>query len=480
MNSARVDTPTSRVRFGHTRVDITPPVGIYHRCWGAAPDRRAGGVHKPLFADAMVFGSASSPVPAFLRVQLDLGYLTTEQNEDLVAVICEASNVPCDSVLITCSHTHSVGWFASDRYDLPGGEKIRPYLEEMKSKVAEACKDALANVGETFITYAAGRCDMAANRDRWNDEFGGFVTGYNPDAPADDTLLAARITDLSGNLVATVVNYACHATSLAWENTLISPDFVGAMRETVEHGTGAPCVYAQGASGDLGPRYGFVGDTAVADQNGRQLALAALSTLEAMGPPATDFEYQGPVISGATLGPWAYVPFTDERLGQVSHFAGGRYAVDLPLKPKPGREALQEEHGEWLAKQKEADEGGDAIAARDYGARAERAWRWMARLDGLPGGTTYPFHFSVYRMGDAVWVTTGGEPYNQIQVDLRRRFPNYAIIFSPLSGEHSVAYLLPEDRYGKGLYQEEPSILAPGCLETLIEAITEQMQRLTE
>jgi len=250
------------------------------------------------------------------------------------------------------------------------------------------------------------------------------------------------------------------------------------MRETVEHGTGAPCIYAQGACGDLGPRYGFVGDTAVADQNGRQLALAALSTLESMGPPATDFEYQGPVISGATLGPWAYVPFADERLGQVSRFAGGRYVVDLPLKPKPDREALQKEHGEWLAKQKEADEKGDAIAARDYGARAERAWRWMARLDGLPDGTTYPFHFSVYRMGDAVWVTTGGEPYNQIQVELRRRFSNITIIFSPLSGEHSTAYLLPQERYGKGLYQEEPSILAPGCLELLTDAIADRISGL--
>ena len=34
--------------------------------------------------------------------------------------------------------------------------------------------------------------------------------------------------------VAVVVNYACHPTTLAWQNTLISPDYPGALRELVE------------------------------------------------------------------------------------------------------------------------------------------------------------------------------------------------------------------------------------------------------
>ena len=34
-----------------------------------------------------------------------------------------------------------------------------------------------------------------------------------------------------------------------------------------------------------------------------------------------------------------------------------------------------------------------------------------------------------------------------------------------------MAYLLTAERYGAGLYQEEPSILAPGCLEALTGAI---------
>ena len=42
----RVDTPQSRCRAGFARADITPPVGIYHRMWGAATHDTAEGVHK--------------------------------------------------------------------------------------------------------------------------------------------------------------------------------------------------------------------------------------------------------------------------------------------------------------------------------------------------------------------------------------------------------------------------------------------------
>jgi hypothetical protein len=219
----------------------------------------------------------------------------------------------------------------------------------------------------------------------------------------------------------------------------------------------------------------------VADQNGRWLAYGALSALESMGPAGMDFEYQGPVISGATLGTWGHVELTEERLAEVSAFSGGTYTVDLPRKPKPDLAALRQEREEWLEKQRAADEQGDAIAARDYGARAERARRWIERVRYMPeAGDTYEFHFSVYRLGNAVWVTCGGEPYNLLQRELRARFPDTAVLFSPVSQDFSVAYLMPADRYGAGLYQEEPSILAAGCLEKLIDGIANQVERLIE
>ncbi|MBI2952164.1 neutral/alkaline non-lysosomal ceramidase N-terminal domain-containing protein [bacterium] len=474
----RIPSPTSHVRYGHARADITPPVGIYHRLWGAARHDRSTGVHRPLFADVMVLGPVDGPGVSLIRAQLDLCGLVRDQHEDLTRALSEAGGVSPDRVVLTYSHTHSSGWFVPDRFEFPGGELILPYLKDLGAKLQDACPRAVANVQEAYITYASGRCDMAANRDGYDEEFGRHVCGFNPDAPADETVIVGRITAPSGDLLGALVHYACHPTTLAWENTLISPDYVGAMREEVERAIGAPCLFLQGACGDLGPKEGFVGDVAVADRNGRQLAHAALSALASLGPPGTDFAYRGPVISGATLGTWARVPFTDERLKQASRFSGGTFSVDLPLKPRPDRASLQADLEQWEARQREADAAGDAVAARDYGARAERARRWLARLTDLPDGPTCPVQFSVHRLGDAAWVTSGGEPYNALQVELRRRFPALILLFSPLASGLQVAYLLPADRYGKGLYQEEPSPLAPGCLEALTEAIAEKIEEI--
>jgi hypothetical protein len=470
--------PTSRLRFGLARIDITPPIGIYHPMWGAARHHRATGVHRALTAEAMVFAPLDQSSLPVVRFAIDHVGMTAEQQAALIEMVSQATQLPSEQIITTFSHTHSSGNFSPDRVHLPGGELIAGYVAELNQKLVTIATQALANVQEAVITYGQGRCSMATNRDYWDDDNHFYACGYNPGVPADDTLLVARITNQAGAVLATVVNYGCHPTTLAWENTLISPDYIGALREVVEAATGAPCIFAQGACGELGPRQSHHGNTEVADNNGRNVGYAALATLATMDPPAMDFGYQGPVISGATLGTWAHQPLREDRLQQTALFTGGSYVVELPQKPLPDPVALEAEMEEWGTRQQEADQRGETVAARDYGARLERARRWIMRVRHLIDQPTCPYHFTIHRLGDAFWITAGGEPYSLIQTELRRRFPHNPILFSPLAGDFQVAYLLPADHYGKGLYQEEPSILAPGCLEILIEAIAEQVQAL--
>lgn len=467
-------TPTSLVRFGHARVEITPPVGIYHRMWGAARHHRATGVHRPLFADVLAFaplepGEESVPV---LRVYIDLVGLMRRQYAELIASVAAAAGLPEENVVVAFSHSHSAGYFVPNRIPLPGGELIPGYLAALQEQLASAAREAVSHLQEVSISYATGRCGMNAARDTWDAEFGGYVCGFNPEAPGDDTVVVARVTEPGGRHLASVVNYGCHPTTLAWENTLLSPDYPGAMRELVERETGAPCVFALGACGDLGPRRGFVGDPQAADRNGRELGYAALALLSGLGPPETELTYTGPVVSGATLGTWADLPLSDARRDAASGFAHGSYRVDLPLKSLPTPDQLRAEIAQWESRRQEAEAAGDAVAARDCGARAERARRWTGRVEELHGQECYPMPFSVLRMGDAVWVTCAGEPYSALQLELRKRFPSKVVLVSPLAGAMEIAYLLPREKYGIGLYQEEPSILAPGCLEALAKAIT--------
>ena len=251
------------------------------------------------------------------------------------------------------------------RSHLPGGDLIGPYLDQMTETCARIAKEARDAAKPATFVYGTARCALAAHRDFWDAETKQFVCGFNPDGPADDTVLVAKaVADEDGRTLGTVVNYACHPTTLAWENTLISPDYVGAMRAVVEGITGAPCLFLQGASGDLGPRDGYVGDTTVADRNGRQLGFAALSGLESLPAPGTHFEYAGPVVSGAILGTWKHRPLGDEERDRNSLWNTRQFVAQLPYRLElPTVEATQAELAKW-----ETEEAA-ARAGERHGAR---------------------------------------------------------------------------------------------------------------
>ncbi len=62
----RSSDTSGRCRAAIARCDITPPVGIYHRMWGAALHDRATGVHRPLEA-TLLWLEPCEPGPASRR-----------------------------------------------------------------------------------------------------------------------------------------------------------------------------------------------------------------------------------------------------------------------------------------------------------------------------------------------------------------------------------------------------------------------------
>jgi hypothetical protein len=281
--------------------------------------------------------------------------------------------------------------------------------------------------------------------------------------------------------LATVVNYACHPTTLAWDNTLISPDYPGAMREIVEAATEAPCIFIQGASGDIGPRHGFVGDTQVADQNGRQLGYAVLSTLENLPPVDAQMKYGGAVISGATIGTWGYENSSMAQRERAAAWQAQHSEVPLDYRDDlPRHDDLQREAAEWRKKESAANEAGDADAARDARAMIERTTRRLVRVAHLDDAKTYPYPIRLWKLGDAVWLALDGEHYNVLQRNLRERFAGTPLIIGTLANGSNVWYLPDEASYGKGLYQEDASILAKGSLEKLEAALIDQVEELLQ
>jgi len=470
----------SRVICGVARRDITPPVGIYHRMWGAARHDQATAVHRPLFATALSLRpSNAAPGEELAVLAVDHCLLWPRELEQLRGCVARAAGLQPEQVLVCFSHTHAAGLMGLDRSGLPGGERIAPYLEELALRASDALLEARAAAEPAVIGYAFGRCSLAMHRDMYDQVQGAWVCGPHPEGPADDTVLVARFTSLTGRVLAAVVNYACHPTTLAWENTLISPDFVGALRETVEAALGGLCVFLQGASGDLGPRRCYVGDPDVADQNGRQLGHAVLAAVEGMLPPGQEYVYRRAVPSGALLGWWGLQP-VDETRQQLQAF-WKRLHWHVPLAVRPGLPTVEECHAQ-LARCEQAEAqaraAGQLEQAAAWRTRAEIHRRQSVRLQHLPASGPYPLAVTACRMGEAVWIWLEAEHYQYLQRTLRARFEETPLVLATLTNGSLPTYLPTRETYGTGVYQETIALLAPGCLEQLAAEVAEKVARL--
>jgi len=475
-----LDTPQSRCRFAIASDYIDPPMGIYHRMWGAATHDRAEGLGGRLCATAAIVAPLDSEASSRrIVVSLDHCLLGAEEMEGLSRRVSQGCGVAPDELLVTFTHTHSAGLMSLDRANLPGGELIAPYLEEVADGVARLIHAAENYVQKATVVYGIGRCSLAANRDFWDDATRQFVCGFNPSAPADDTLLVARVTGDDGRVLATIVNYACHPTTLGWQNKLISPDWPGAMKRHLALATSAPCLFLQGASGELGPREGYVGDLMVAYRNGSQVAHSAMAILESLPPPLTRYEYGGPVVSGATLGVWEHRSLDEASQKKLARCELRNetlpltYRTDLPTKQQAA--ALLER---YQAEEHAAHTRGDAAAARDARAMVERQTRMIRRLAQLPTGDHYPLRIDLWRLGDAIWLFVPGEHYSFLQTSLRARFPGVPIVVTTLTGGWGPSYIPTRATYGKGIYQESIAVVEPGSLEQIVEHVACRIREL--
>src|SRR5947208_14643447 len=106
MSTTVVRTPSSRCEFGIAITDITPPVGMYHRMWGAAAHDRSTGIHRPLRATVVVMRPLDRARQTVL-VSLDHCLLRAPEMEALLSETCRLTELTRSELLVTFSHTHS-------------------------------------------------------------------------------------------------------------------------------------------------------------------------------------------------------------------------------------------------------------------------------------------------------------------------------------------------------------------------------------
>ncbi|MBD7952332.1 hypothetical protein [Oerskovia rustica] len=398
--------------------------------------------------------------------------------------------LPPERLLISLSHTHAGPVLCSHDADLEGGELVPAYLEHLAAQAVDAGREAVASLAPATLEWTTGYCSLAADRELIlgaggshgepvdtpsassgdtapglsgapadvTEDLGLPVIGFNPTVPraaADDTVVIGRLSRVepaapgkplpTTTPLATIVNYACHPTTLAWQNTLVSPDYVGAMRALVEEATGAPVAFFQGASGELAPREQYTGDVAVADRHGTSLGHAVLAALAELPPPGTALELTHVVQSGAPLGMWEPRPVEGSRvLRAVSD------AVVLDLRDLP---TLAQMEAEW--------------ADIDPRSRDERLRRARNLRDGYVTGPTVEHPTWVWQIGDGFLVAHPGEAYSRFQRTVREHAGDRPVVVANLTNGPGFVYLPTDQAYVRGAYQAWQSPLAPGSLARL-------------
>ncbi|MBC7464101.1 MAG: neutral/alkaline non-lysosomal ceramidase N-terminal domain-containing protein [Actinobacteria bacterium] len=444
---------SARLTAGVAQRVIDPPIGIRSASWGAAKLHVVTGIHNHITTTAMVVRGEDG-LDNYL-VTVDWGWWQGKSDDLAVrGEIIRLLGIEENQLLLHLTHTHAGPTTASDAAHLDGGDLVAGYHATAIEKIVEACREATSTATVVDITWSYGKCDLAVNRDLpcgVED-----VLAYNPDVIADDTLTVGRICDSNGKIIGTVVNYACHPTTLAWLNSKASPDFVGEARVMVEAKTGAPMLFLQGASGDLAPRDGFSGDTKVADKNGRILGFATLAVLENMLPPATRIRFTNTVESGALLGEWTQEAFI--AAGKTDRV---RLDIGVPLQVLPSIDELKER---W----KDIDAG-----ARD--TRINRAMKLRAGYV-IDGAATHPVW--IWMWGDAVIVAQPGEAYSQFQTELRHLHPERVIFVLNCTNGPGYMYIPTPESYERLRYQAWQTLLAPGALAKIIAETSAAISKL--
>jgi hypothetical protein len=461
---------------GTSRVDITPPIGIAHAGWGAQSHEGAEGIDMPLTITALVLESDGNTNPAERVAILDIDtcILVGKYDRQIRAAVTEATEIPAENQRVSYTHTHS-GPIEGLSWIVKGSEMVEPWLQSLGPASAKAVKEAISNVVPVRSDSGTGHCEININR-RPVSHDGNVFTGRNPSGFVDHEVLVTAIDDLEGNPVATLVNYACHPTIMGPENKLITPDYPGPVRETVESVVGGTCLFLQGAAGNQGPIDGFTGDTSVYRKLGKQLGIEAARVRLTIDPVPREEKLEEILPSGADLGMYTFKQAgeSDDTLGLIESSAM------LPIKEMPPEFEVQANFDRISANLENVrKQGGTVEEIKQAAFPAKRETLLLRHTQTFgQGGEKQEIPIQVIRIGNTALVAIPVEPFAEIGTAVKERSPADWTLFSGYSNGY-YGYLPMAYAYPEGGYEVGPTApFEAGAAEQMIEDCLEAIQKL--
>lgn len=221
------------LRAGAAVVTITPPTG--YPMWGYADrhDEPSQDVLDPLYARALVLEVGETRIAL---VGLDLGRAPTRASYEAIQRLIEPAHI--NEMFLVASHTHHGPVIELDDWPTPETS----YVRQLETLIAETILKATQSLQPAQLGVIAKEVPLNRNRHSKRN-----------DPPVDRELLLLKVLDSNGMTIAHVVNFAAHPTMYPSQVHQFSADYPGHLCKLVEERTHAPCLFLQGAAGDLSP-----------------------------------------------------------------------------------------------------------------------------------------------------------------------------------------------------------------------------------
>jgi hypothetical protein len=260
--SAASAVKNSVLKGGCAKVNITPPLGIpLIGSYGKPSDD----ILDELYAKALVLNDGSTTLAI---VSVDLLYTPLEEITNPVReIIREKIGIPEQNVLVCATHTHS-GPEVFTRSKLPPGKEIpatqidQSYLVTLIKKIASSVFIAHKNMGAVRIGAAKGQIPEIAYNRRAKTKDGSVKMAFTLPAdepelffgPIDPEVWVLRVEDTNGEIVGSIINFACHPVCIyPYLSTTVSADYPAYATQVVEQTEGGTCLFALGTAGNIVP-----------------------------------------------------------------------------------------------------------------------------------------------------------------------------------------------------------------------------------
>ena len=253
------------LRAGAAVADITPPVGGLMDGYGGRFEGSKG-VHDPLMTRVVVLEQGGTRIALVSCDLLGMHREVTARVRERTA----AHGIVPGAVVVAATHDHAGphglrgGMFSSLNEDLAAA---------LVEKVSGAITEAVAGLRPATLSVRKAYLDTVSMNRR------------HPEWPIDPILRLALLDGEDGP-IASILNFACHATVLSGANMMLSGEFPGATSRLLLQETGAPCVYLNGACANLNPvwvKQDFDSVERVGQIIGGQ-ALRMISEMRTLGP----------------------------------------------------------------------------------------------------------------------------------------------------------------------------------------------------